>query len=257
MIHHDAEHDHDDDLYDDDYEDADEAGAAGDGGIKLTFLNGPAVAPVSGGRPKQLVVLLHGLGADGDDLIGLSMQIAKVLPDAAFISPNAPEPCDMAPMGYQWFSLQDRSHDAMLAGVEATAPRLQGFLDEVMGYLDLTEEDVFLIGFSQGTMMALHAGLRRERPLAGIVGFSGALVGGDRLLDEITTRPPVLLVHGQDDEVVPFEAMQMAADSLKTAGVPVTTLARHGLGHGIDPEGLIAALRFINDHKRFVDEDDV
>ena len=240
----------DDDLYDDDYE-GEEAGS----GIELTHLNGPAMLPASGGRAKQLVVLLHGLGADGNDLISLAPQIAKVLPDAAFISPNAPEPCDMAPMGYQWFSLQDRSHDAMLAGVEASAPKLQGFLDEVMEYLNLTEEDVFLVGFSQGTMMALHVGMRRERPLGDIVGFSGALVGGDRLPDEIVSKPPVVLIHGDADEVVPFQAMQMAADSLKTAGVEVEAIRRPGLAHGIDPQGMLVALRFINDHKRFIDDD--
>jgi len=247
---HDA--DHDDEFLDEDFEDQlDEEGE----GINLTHLNGPALPPASGGRAKQLVVLLHGLGADGNDLISLAPQIARVLPDAAFISPNAPEPCDMAPMGYQWFSLQDRSHDAMLDGVKRAAPKLDGFLDEVMGYLNLTEEDVFLVGFSQGTMMALHVGLRRERPLGGIVGFSGALVGADRLVDEAVTMPPVLLVHGDVDEVVPYQAMQMAADGLKTVGVEVKTVTRPGLGHGIDPEGLIAALRFINDHKRFIDDD--
>ncbi|MEM6903241.1 MAG: dienelactone hydrolase family protein [Pseudomonadota bacterium] len=239
----------DDDIYGED-EDFDD-----EGGIKLTHLNGPAVAPASGGRAKQLVVLLHGLGADGNDLISLVPQIAKVLPDAAFIAPNAPEPCDMAPMGYQWFSLQDRSHDAMLAGVEGVAPKLDGFLDEVLDYLDLTEEDVFLVGFSQGTMMALHVGMRRERQLGAIVGFSGALVGGDRLPQEVVTRPPVLLVHGDADEVVPFQAMQMAADALLTAEVPVEAIRRPGLAHGIDPQGMLVALRFINDHKRFIDDD--
>lgn len=237
-------------LDDEDYEDEDALPA-----IELTYLNGPAMLPASGGRAKQLVVLLHGLGADGNDLISLGPQIAKVLPDAAIISPNAPEPCDMSPMGYQWFSLQDRSHDAMLAGVEGAAPKLNGFLDEVLDYLNLTEEDVFLIGFSQGTMMALHVGVRRKIPLAGIVGFSGALVGGDRLPDEIVTKPPVILIHGDADEVVPFQAMLMAADALKTAGVNAEAIRRPGLGHGIDPQGMLVALRFLNDHKRFIDDD--
>jgi len=130
-------------------------------------------------------------------------------------------------MGYQWFSLQDRSHDAMLAGVEAAAPKLQGFLDEVMEYLDLTEEDVFLVGFSQGTMMALHAGVRRERPLGGIVGFSGALVGGDRLPDQIVTKPPVILIHG--------DAARRGGRARLGAAAPRAGAVEHVAGHAGRP----------------------
>lgn len=219
------------------------------GAINLTYLNGPGALPASGDKAQQLVVLLHGLGADGHDLIGLAAQLSKVLPDAAFIAPHGPEPCDMAPSGYQWFSLQDRSAEAMQAGVEAAAPKLDGFLDEVLGYLGLNERDTFLVGFSQGTMMALYTAFRRELPVAGVIGFSGAMIGGDTLKQDAKVKPPVLLVHGEDDQVVTFGAMQMAADMLKTADIPVQTVARQGLGHGIDAEGLMAAMQFIERHK--------
>lgn len=217
--------------------------------IKMNYLNGPAVKPLSGGQAKQLVVFLHGLGADGHDLIGLSSHIGKVLPDAAFIAPNAPEPCDMAPMGHQWFSLQDRSYGQMLAGAQAAAPKLNGFLDEVMGLLEIPEDQLYIIGFSQGTMMALYTMPRRPKACGGIIGFSGALIGGDALVHEAQSRPPVLLVHGDADEVVPFDALAYARDGLKTANIPVQTVERHRLGHSIDQEGLAAAMKFIHERQ--------
>jgi phospholipase/carboxylesterase len=201
-------------------------------------LNGPIQKPATGGAPKQLVVLLHGLGADGNDLIGLAPYFAELLPDAEFVSPNAPFPCDMAPYGYQWFSLQSRDPATMLAGISASAPILDAFLDEALASRGLDESKLALIGFSQGTMMALHVGLRRAKPLAGSIGFSGILVGADVLAEEIRSRPPALLVHGDHDQVVPVEALGMAVETLESAGVPVESLLRPGLGHGIDEEGM-------------------
>src|SRR3954468_19286851 len=125
----------------------------------LMALSGPSRPPVSGGKPKQLVILLHGLGADGDDLIGLQQYWARILPEAEFLAPNAPFPCDMAPYGYQWFSVQDRSPEAILAGVRAAAPPLEAYLDAALKARGLADKDMALIGFSQGTMMSLHVGL--------------------------------------------------------------------------------------------------
>ena len=215
--------------------------------IKLTYLNGPAMKPLSGGPAKQLVVFLHGLGADGHDLIGLGNHIGKVLPDAAFIAPNAPEACDMAPIGHQWFSLQDRSYTQMLAGVEAAAPKLNGFLDEVLQIMGLSDDQLYIIGFSQGTMMALYTMPRRAHACGGIIGFSGALLGGDSLQRDIQSKPPVLLIHGDADEVVPFDALAYASDGLKSAGIATQTMARHRVGHTIDQEGLAAAMRFLHE----------
>jgi phospholipase/carboxylesterase len=212
----------------------------------LPDLDGPIHKPASGGKPRQLVVLLHGVGADGNDLIGLAPYWAARLPDAEFVSPDGPFPCDMAPFGRQWFSLQDRSPAAILAGVRATAPILDAFLDGALAARGLEDRQLALVGFSQGTMMSLYVGLRRARAPAGIVGYSGALVGADALAREIRSRPKVLLVHGDADEVVPVHALSIAANGLKSADVPVEILTRPGLGHGIDEEGLTRGGEFLH-----------
>ncbi len=201
-------------------------------------LSGPVAKPLSGAKPTSLVVLLHGVGADGHDLISLAPYWAPLLPDAEFIAPDGPQSCDMAPSGRQWFSLQDRSPPVIFAGVGATAPILDRFLDEALAARDLDESRLVLMGFSQGTMMSLHVGLRRARPLAGILGFSGALTGPDHLTAEIRSRPPVLLIHGEADPVVPFAMMGLAAQTLQANRVPVETLACPRLGHSIDEAGL-------------------
>ena len=201
-------------------------------------LDGPRLDPAGGGAARQLVVLLHGLGADGNDLIGLAPHLARGLPEAAFVSPDAPFPCDMAPFGRQWFSLQDRAPEAVLAGVRAAAPILDGFLDDELARLGLSDRQLALVGFSQGTMTALHVGLRRAEPCAQIVGFSGALVGPEDLEREIRSRPPVLLVHGQADDVVPFPALATAQTALAANQVPVEVHGRPELGHGIYQPGL-------------------
>jgi len=204
----------------------------------LMTLSGPSRPPVAGGAPRRLVVLLHGLGADGNDLIGLQQYWGRLVPDAEFVSPNAPFPCDGAPWGYQWFSVQDRSRPALLAGVRAAAPTLDAFIDEELEKRGLADGDLALVGFSQGTMMALYVGLRRAAPLAGIVGYSGRLIAEDLLVGELRSRPPVLLVHGTDDPVVPFQSLAHAEAALNGAGVPVATLACPGVEHSISPEGL-------------------
>jgi len=213
----------------------------------LMALSGPSRPPLAGGKPRRLVILLHGLGADGNDLIGLQQYWARLVPDAEFVSPNAPFPCDMAAYGYQWFSVQDRSPAAVLAGVRAAAPSLDGFIDEELETRGLTEADAALVGFSQGTMMSLYVGLRRERKLAGILGYSGRLIAADLVAGELRSRPPVLLVHGTDDPVVPFESLARAEAALQAAGVPVETLACVGIEHSIDPEGLERGGRFLRE----------
>ncbi len=147
----------------------------------LPSLSGPVRKPASGSKPRQLVVLLHGVGADGHDLIGLAPYWAPALPDAEFVSPDAPFPCDMAPYGRQWFSLQDRTPNAILGGVRAAAPILDAFLDEALAARGLDASQLALVGFSQGTMMSLYVGPRRAEALAGIIGYSGALIGADTL----------------------------------------------------------------------------
>ena len=212
---------------------------------ELPTLDGPTLAPVNGGQPQQLVILLHGVGSDGDDLIGLAPHLAQLVPDAAFVAPNAPFPCDMAPHGYQWFSLADRSPAAMLAGARAAAPILNGFIDASLDTHGLAAPDLALVGVSQGTMMSLYVAPLREPPCAGVIGFSGALMGVQDLAAEIRSRPPVLLVHGDADPVVPFAAMDAAALDLARVGIEVEAHRRPGVGHGIDPTGLELAGTFL------------
>lgn len=208
-------------------------------------LSGPSVEPASGGPAAQLVILLHGVGVDGSDLIELAPFFASILPDAAFVAPDAPFAFDMAPFGRQWFSLQDRSVDTISAGVRATAPILDAFIDEQVALWGVQDSDVALIGFSQGTMMALHVALRRGKAPAAVVGFSGALVDPQSLPAEITAKPRILLVHGADDEVVNPDCLQTAEQALASVGVPVLTELRPGLGHGIDGPGAQMALGFL------------
>jgi phospholipase/carboxylesterase len=204
-------------------------------------LSGPEFSSATGGKPRHLVILLHGYGADGNDLIGLAPVLAQSLPEAHFIAPHAPEPCEMSPAGRQWFSLRDWSPKAMLHGAQTVAPVLDLFINLQLTRFHLKDGHLALIGFSQGTMMALYAGLRRQEACAGIIGFSGSLIGENG----ITARPPVCLVHGDHDNVVPFGAMTLAEAALRHEGVPVESHARPGLAHGIDMQGMEIGVRFL------------
>ena len=208
-------------------------------------LSGPSHPPHSGGKPRRLVILLHGLGADGNDLIGLAPYWAPLLPDTEFVSPNAPFPCDMAPYGYQLLSARDPSAEARLAGARTAAGILDGFIDEALESRGLSESDLALVGFSQGTMMSLFVGPRRERQLAGIVGFSGRLIAPQLLAAEMRSKPPILLIHGTDDPMVPYASMAEAEAAFRATGVPVETLACPGIGHSIDGDGLQAGGQFL------------
>jgi phospholipase/carboxylesterase len=211
----------------------------------MPLLSGPRMPPRTGGPARQLVVLLHGVGANGDDLIALAPALAAALPGAVFIAPNASEPYDMAPFGYQWFSLRDRRPEPLLLGVQAVAPVVNAFLDAELERHGLADHQLALLGFSQGTMITLHVAPRRPRALAGVLGYSGALIGGDRLPDETLSRPPVFLVHGEADEVVPVQAMYAAVSGLQAAGIPVQWSLRRGLRHGIDPDSIAHGAAFL------------
>lgn len=210
-------------------------------------LDGPSHGPEAGGRPGHLVVLLHGYGADGNDLIGLAPVLAPLMPDVVFHAPNAPYPCEGNPMGYQWFGISRLDPQVTAAGVRAAAPFVDAFLDELLAKYGLDESKTVLVGFSQGTMMALHVGLRRTKQLAGIVGFSGMLAAPESLKAEIKTRPPVLLLHGDSDEMLPHVLTERAAEVLRQNDVPVRTHIAPGVGHGIDQTGLSQAAHFLLD----------
>jgi phospholipase/carboxylesterase len=211
----------------------------------MAVLSGPRLPPRRPGPPRQLVVLLHGVGADGNDLIELALALARSLPYAAFIAPDAPEPCDMAPFGRQWFSLRDWRPAALLAGVEACAPVLDAFLDAELRNAGLGPHQAALVGFSQGTMLALYLALRRAPALAAVLGYSGALSGAERLPAEIAAKPPVFLIHGDADEIVPVAALHGAVQGLQAAGVPVQWSVRRGLPHAIDPGSLAHGAAFL------------
>jgi len=205
-------------------------------------LDGPRWGPKAGGRAARLVVLIHGLGANGHDLIDLGPAWGTALPDAAFVAPDAPESNGVMPYGRQWFDVGDRTPARLAAGVAVAADDLLGFVEGELERLGLPPTELALMGFSQGAMVALHAGLRRGVPPRAILAFSGSL------LDAVPPRaspPPVLLVHGERDEVVPAERSALAERALRAAGVPVEALFVPGLGHSIDAAGLSAGALFM------------
>jgi phospholipase/carboxylesterase len=194
--------------------------------------------PARGGKPDALVILLHGYGSNGADLISLAPYWAKTLPGVEFVSPNAIEPVPQAPGGYQWFPISQLDPHLMEQGARAAAQSVDRFIDRELDKHGLTPDRCALVGFSQGTMMALHVGLRRERPLAAILGFSGVLVGGQRLKDEMTSKPPVLLIHGDRDPTIPIPAMFDSAQALCEAGHGARWHVSYGVPHSIGPDGL-------------------
>ncbi len=211
----------------------------------MTILDGPRIAPLAGGPATSLVVFLHGYGADGNDLIDIGRLWAPVLSGAAFVAPHAPEPCAQAPVGRQWFPLAEADPHRLRQGVQSAAPALDAFLDAELAAHALADNRLVLVGFSQGTMMALHVGPRRKGRIAGIVGYSGLLAGPEHLTEELSHLPPVLLVHGDADPVIPAIALTAATRVLGDAGFEVELHVRPGLQHGIDQEGLALGVDFL------------
>jgi len=211
-------------------------------------IDGPRVQAKSG-APRQLVVFLHGYGADGADLIEIGRQWRPFLPDADFVAPHAPERCAMSPMGRQWFPLTMRDPSERWRGCVAARPTLDAFLDAELEQRGFDERALALVGFSQGTMMALHTGLRRRIAPRAIVGYSGLIVEGPEQAGEERppqARPPaVLLAHGEEDDIIPVEALMMSTNALADAGVPTQWHLSAGLGHGIDNAGLIHGALFL------------
>lgn len=208
----------------------------------MAKLSGPMLPPKNGGVAKQIVVLLHGYGADGTDLIGLGHYWADILPDAFFVSPNAPTPCAGNAFGFEWFPLQVDRIAGRIEGARNAAPVIVEFLEDLWRQTGLTAADTYLVGFSQGAMMALHVGTALPRRLRGIVSFSGAFAPADGF--PAADKPPVALVHGDMDQVVDPNLSRQAADELAAAGYDVTLHISQGAAHGIAPDGLDFATAF-------------
>ena len=209
----------------------------------MQMLDGPRL-PAASGRADALVVLLHGYGSNGADLISLAPMWRHALPNAAFVAPDAPERCPGMPGGFQWWALTDFDRASLAAGVKRAAPLLDAFLDAELARQGIGAGRLLLVGFSQGTMMALHAGPRRADPIAGIIGCSGMLADPVLPDADIRSRPPVLLVHGDRDDVVPIRGMHEAERELKRQGFDVAAQVSRGLGHSVDPAGLAHGERF-------------
>lgn len=194
-------------------------------------------------KPKKMVIFLHGYGADGKDLISIAPMWADELPDTVFYAPNAPEPCEMSPTGFQWFGLMDRSENAMKAGSKKASSVLQSYLDGKIHNSGLKMSDIAIVGFSQGTMMALYTLPRMDQPCAGVLGYSGRLVDAEGLKEEQKSHFPICAIHGTADDIVPFDSLKAIETGFQ--GQDVKTHSRPNLGHGIDEEGLRIGLNFL------------
>ena len=212
--------------------------------MPIQTIDGPR-QPATSEVTKQLVIFVHGYGADGQDLIGLAPYFAQHLPDAAFVAPNGPQRCDMSPMGFQWFAISQFDASSRLNGVLEAAPILNQFIDQELENHGLKDENLLLVGFSQGTMMSLHVGLRREHRLAGILGYSGLLAGPELIGDEIKSKPPILLIHGDQDEMLPVQHLHDAVDALGGAGLNLEWHVSQGAGHTIAQDGLELGMEFV------------
>jgi phospholipase/carboxylesterase len=206
-------------------------------------------APLSG-ETTSVVVLLHGYGADGADLLGLADPLGPHMPDTLFVAPDAPERCKNNPFGYQWFPipwLDGSSQEAAEASQDVSSDLLDRFLDDLLAEEGLRPSQMILFGFSQGTMMSLHVAPRRPDPVAGVVGFSGRLLVPERLEAEAVAKPPILLVHGDADDVVPIASLREAGDTLTRAGFETYGHVMRGTAHGIAPDGLSVAFAFMRE----------
>ena len=212
----------------------------------MTLIDGPSIHPLSRNKAKQLIIFCHGYGADGNDLIGLANYFQQILPDAYFISPNAPETCPMNPMGYQWFDFTSNDPNLIWEKVNNAGEILNNFIDNKLSELNLTDNDLSLVGFSQGTMMSLHVGLRRNSAMSSIVGFSGRLIREETLSDEMKSKPPIYLIHGDQDPMVPYSDTINAEKILKDLDVDVQSHISPNTPHSIAQDGLEIAIKFLS-----------
>ena len=207
------------------------------------MLTGPELSTKNGNKPKQLIIFLHGVGADGDNLIDIANVLGPHFPDAYFLSPNAPFPYDMASSGYQWFQFRDISEENLLKGLNKAMPYLNEFVDHQLKRFNLTEQDLAVIGFSQGSMIALHTFPRRSKPIALIAALSGTIVAPHLLEKELKSKPSILLMHGEKDQVVPVKFMKLSSQALKNLDFNIKTHIYPNLEHSINQEEIVETIK--------------
>ena len=209
------------------------------------MISGPIIEPSSGNSPKQMIIFVHGYGADGNDLIGLANYFQSTLPEAIFLSPHAPEACSMNPSGYQWFDLTSTDPAVLWSKILVAADHLNEFIDSKLLEYNIAEENLALIGFSQGTMMSLHVSLRRKNTMAAVLGFSGRLIGADLLKDDLISKPSIYLIHGDQDPMVPYQDSLTAEKVLKEYSVDIKTHISEHTQHSIAEDGLRIGVDFL------------
>ena len=210
------------------------------------FLEGPRIENYSGKKPSSIIILLHGYGSNGEDLFSLAPVLSEKFPETVFISPNAPFPCKLSGgYGYEWFDIEDRSDSIMFNGVKAASEIFNSFIDNELKKYNLSDNQLALIGFSQGTMVAIHSGLSRKNKCSCILGYSGSLLGNKTYLDNVESKPPIFLYHGESDDVVSVESSKLAAEKLISIGIEVELSTEISLGHSISQRGLSMGTEFL------------
>tara|TARA_B100000768_G_scaffold48809_1_gene47600 strand:+ start:86 stop:733 length:648 start_codon:yes stop_codon:yes gene_type:complete len=209
------------------------------------MISGPIIEPSSGNSPKQMIIFVHGYGADGNDLIGLANYFQSILPEAIFLSPHAPEACSMNPSGYQWFDLTSTDPAVLWSKILVAADHLNEFIDSKLLEYNIAEENLALIGFSQGTMMSLHVSLRRKNTMAAVLGYSGRLIGADLLKDDLISKPSIYLIHGDQDPMVPYQESLTAEKVLKEYSIDIKTHISEHTQHSIAEDGLRIGVDFL------------
>ena len=209
------------------------------------MIRGPIIEPSSGNSPKQMIIFVHGYGADGNDLIGLANYFQSTLPEAIFLSPHAPEACSMNPSGYQWFDLTSTDPAVLWSKILVAADHLNEFIDSKLLEYNIAEENLALIGFSQGTMMSLHVSLRRKNTMAAVLGYSGRLIGADLLKDDLISKPSIYLIHGDQDPMVPYQESLTAEKVLKEYSIDIKTHISENTQHSIAEDGLRIGVDFL------------
>ena len=209
------------------------------------MISGPIIEPSSGNPPKQMIIFVHGYGADGNDLISLANYFQSTLPEAIFLSPHAPEACSMNPSGYQWFDLTSTDPAVLWSKILVAADHLNEFIDSKLLEYNIAEENLALIGFSQGTMMSLHVSLRRINTMAAVLGYSGRLIGADLLKNDLISKPSIYLIHGDQDPMVHYQESLTAEKVLKEYGVNIKTHISEHTQHSIAEDGLRIGVDFL------------